>query len=91
MSRTDVETPSVNDSWQRTPYADALDVRFSVSWFGSVTGEVFRFGARRWFTTQVIRVSHWTIGYNPPRYSYSRGHFSFRFGDFEVRTWKVLT
>ncbi len=57
----------------------------------SMTGEVFKFGVRRWFVTQVVRISEWEKGYNPPRYSMSKKHFSFRLGDYEVRTWKALT
>lgn len=56
-----------------------------------MTGEVFRFGVPRWFVTQIVRISQWTPGYNPPRVSRGKGYLHFRIGDFEVRNWKALT
>ena len=56
-----------------------------------MTGELFRLSLPRIGILQLIDVSKWSDGYDPPRIERGRGHFHIRLGKWQLRTWKALT
>ena len=53
-------------------------------------GEVLRFGIKRLFLTQIVRVRDWSEGYNPPKVSRGKRYFHFRIGGYEIRNWRAI-